>query len=217
MRGYARFVFVTWRSPCQQMQKKAKTATSREAPPFNEAILNPADGEIVCAVRTMPLHEFKLDEHCRTLGLVTYLPVRRCFKIHNFTQKGRLYTYSREVLRPLFPSYLFVKTDLQTLRGLYETRMLQRYLPPVDQARFLDELRVVRKCELVGFEQELEIHEDIREGGKFLITSGIWEGVEGVLERKDDVCKWTVEIEFCQQFITTTIDPSLFKMKPLDA
>ena len=66
------------------------------------------------------------------------------------------------------------------------------------------------------FEQELDIHSDIPKGGHFLITSGIWEGVDGHLVSKDGVDKWTVEIEFCKQFITTIINPTQFKMIPLE-
>ncbi len=184
-------------------------------PPFNEAILKPVGAEIVCAVRTMPLHEFKLEEHCMGQGLVTYLPLRRMLKVHNVTSKGRPYSYSQEVLKPLFPSYLFVKAELPAIRELYDKHKIQRYLPPLNLDSFLDEIRLVRKCEAIGFEQELEVHEDIPEGGRFLITSGAWEGVEGLLTKRDDVFKWTVEIEFCQQFITMTIDPTKFTMKPL--
>ena len=74
----------------------------------------------------------------------------------------------------------------------------------------------MRICETLGFEQELEVHTNITKGGHFLITSGIWEGVEGHLVNKDGVDKWTVEIEFCKQFVTTTIDPTKFTMIPLD-
>lgn len=197
------------------MHRKKKLEHAIAIPPFDEAILRPAADEVVCAVRTKPLHEFKLEEHCRKLGLSTYLPLRRALKFHNVTSKGHAYSYSDEVLRPLFTSYLFLKARLSSLRELYETKMLQKYLPPQDRDRFLEEIRLVRKCELVGFDQELEVHEDIPEGGRFIINSGIWEGVEGRLTRKDGIFKWTVEIDFCQQFITTIIDPTQFSMTPL--
>ena len=175
----------------------------------------PVGEEIVCAVRSMPLHELKLQEHCIREGLVIYLPMRRTLSIHNVTSKGRPYTYTKEVLKPLFPSYMFIKAEMPAIRELYEARMICKYLLPLQQERFLDEIRVVRKCEIVGFEQELEVHDDIPEGGRFLITSGVWEGVEGLLTHRDGVSKWTVEIEFCKQFVTATIDPTKFSMKPL--
>ena len=198
------------------MPQRKKQGSPCELPPFDEAIFTPMGDEIVCAVRTMPLHEFKLEARCREEGLVTYLPLRKTLKFHSITSKGRPYTYSKEVLRPLFPSYLFLKADIATLRSLFESRMIQRYLQAPDQERFLDEIRVVRRCEMVGFEQGLEVHRDIPEGGHFLILSGVWEGVKGCLTRKDGLFKWTVKIEFCQQFVTTQLDPTQFKMMPLD-
>ena len=74
----------------------------------------------------------------------------------------------------------------------------------------------MRIFETLGFEQEIEIHADIPKGGRFLITSGVWEGVEGHLVNKDGVDKWTVEIEFCRRAVTTTINPTLYKMIPLE-
>ena len=73
-------------------------------------------------------------------------------------------------------------------------------------------MKTVRKVELVGFKQELEFHQDIAVGDRFQIQSGVWEGVTGWLTCRDKKFKWTVQIEFVNQMITTTINPSKFKM-----
>ncbi len=197
--------------------EKGKKAPALKVPVFDESILEPVGDEVVRAVCSRPNKEAVFEKYCKENGIVCYLPVRRAVKVHNIVQKGVPYSYSKEVLRPLFTSYVFVKISEAGLSSLHRSNAIVRILPLLySQQQFLNEIRVVRACETVGFQQELEVHEDVLVGKPFLITSGIWEGVRGELVEKDNVCKWTVRIEFCHQFVTTTINPTQFKMIPLD-
>ena len=196
---------------------KAKVHESRiEIPPFDEAILAPTGDEVVRAVRTSPLHEFQFEEYCKSIGLTTYLPLRKALKFHNVTRNGKGYSYSKEVLRPLFASYLFVKVPLPQLRRLFDSKLILQILAVSDMQKFLDEIRTVRKFEVVGFGQPVEIHQEIAVGKRFLINSGIWQGTVGLLTKKDNLFTWTVEIEFCNQFLSTQIDPTEFQMTPYE-
>lgn len=185
-------------------------------PVFNESILQLSGTEVVRPVKTTPCHEFQFRDYCLEKGIVSYLPLRKVWKVHNLNAKGKAYNYSREVLRPMFTSYVFVKTPLEELRSLFETKLITKILPVTDLEAFVEEIKTVRRAELVGFKQELEFHEDIAVGDRFLIQSGVWEGVSGWLTCRDKKFKWTVQIEFVHQLITTTINPSKFKMTRLD-
>ncbi len=197
--------------------EKGKKAPALKVPVFDESILEPVGDEVVRAVCSRPNKEAVFEKYCKENGIVCYLPVRRAVKVHNIVQKGVPYSYSKEVLRPLFTSYVFVKMSESGLPSLHRSNAIVRILPlQYSQQQFLDEIKVVRTCETVGFQQELDVHEDVLVGKPFLITSGIWEGVRGELVEKDNVSKWTVRIEFCRQFVTTTINPTQFKMIPLD-
>ena len=198
------------------MEKGTKPPAHR-VPVFDESILEPVGDEVVRAVCSRPNKEAVFEKYCKEKGIACYLPVRRAVKVHNIVRKGVPYSYSKEVLRPLFTSYVFVKISESGLHSLHRSNAIVRILPlKYDQRQFLDEIRLVRTCETVGFQQELEVHEDVLVGKPFLITSGVWEGVRGELVEKDNVSKWTVRIEFCSQFVTTTINPTQFKMIPLD-
>ena len=197
--------------------EKGKKPPAHKVPAFDESILEPVGDEVVRAVCSRPNKEAVFEQYCKEKGIVCYLPVRRAVKVHNIVRKGVPYSYSKEVLRPLFTSYVFVKISESGLPSLHRSNAIVRILPlQYDQQRFLEEIRVVRTCETVGFQQELEVHEDVLVGKPFLITSGVWEGIRGELVEKDNVSKWTVRIEFCRQFVTTTINPTQFKMIPLD-
>ena len=187
-----------------------------ELPEFDESILKPSGTEVVRPVKTMPLHEFKFRDFCQENGICHYLPLRKIWQVRNQTTKGRTYNYSREVLRPMFTGYVFVKTPLERLKSLFETKLITKIIHVVDLDAFLEEVKTVRKFELVGLEQELEFNADISVGDRFQILSGVWEGVTGWLTCRDKKFKWTVQIEFLNQLITTTINPSKFKMIKLD-
>ena len=188
-----------------------------EYPEFDESILTISGTEVVRPVKTTPLHEFKFRDYCQENGLVSYLPLRRVWRVRNQTStKGKTYSYSKEVLRPMFTGYVFVKIPLERLRGLFETKLVTKILHVADLDAFMEEVKTVRKVELVGFKQELEFNADIAVGDRFQIQSGVWEGVTGLLTSRDKKFKWTVQIEFVNQTVTTTINPSKFKMIKLD-
>ena len=184
----------------------------KDYPEFDESILRLSGTEVVRPVKTTPLHEFKFRDFCLENGIVCYLPLRRVWRVRNVTSNGKNYNYSKEVLRPMFTSYVFVKTPLERLKSLFESKLITKIIHVVDLDAFLEEVKTVRKFELVGLEQELEFHEDISVGDRFQILSGVWEGVTGWLTCRDKKFKWTVQIEFLNQLITTTINPSKFKM-----
>ena len=187
-----------------------------DCPEFDESLLKPSGTEVVLPVQTTPFHEFKFRDLCLENGVSCYLPLRRAWKVHNLNVKGKAYNYSKEVLRPMFTSYVFVKSPLERLRSLFETKLVTRILSVADQPAFLEEVRTVRKVELVGFKQELEFHADIAVGDRFIIRSGVWEGVSGWLACRDGKFKWTVQFEFVNKLVTTVIDPSKFKMEKLE-
>ena len=188
-----------------------------EYPEFDESILTISGTEVVRPVKTTPLHEFKFRDYCKENGLVSYLPLRRVWRVRNQTStKGKTYSYSKEVLRPMFTGYVFVKIPLERLRGLFETKLVTKILHVADLDAFMEEVKTVRQIELVGFKQELEFNADIAVGDRFQIQSGVWEGVTGWLTSRDKKFKWTVQIEFVNQTVTTTINPSKFKMIKLD-
>ncbi len=190
---------------------------SEELPVFDESILRLEGTEVVRPIKTTPLHEFKFRDYCKENGIVSYLPLRKVWQVRNQTStKGKTYSYSREVLRPMFTGYVFVKTPLERLRSLFETKLITKIIHVVDLDAFMEEVRTVRKVELVGLKQELEFNTDIAVGDRFMIQNGVWEGVTGWLTCRDKKFKWTVQIEFVNQTITTTIDPSKYKMIRLD-
>ena len=187
-----------------------------KTPDFDEAILNPQGEEIVRPVYTLPLHEFRLRDYCNANGIVCYLPLRKTARVLKRAYCSTQYRYLKEVLRPMFPSYLFVKLSPDQRTGVFASGSVRRILPVETPVRFLEELRVVRQIEQIALTEPLEFNAGIKEGDHFLIESGPWQGITGWLRKKSQRALWTVEIECVNTLVQATIDPTLYKMSRVE-
>ncbi len=114
----------------------------------------------------------------------------------------------------MFHSYLFAKMNSRQREEIFQSKSITRILQVHDQESFLNELQVVRKLEQIAQTEELEFNCDIKEGDKFLIESGPWQGIYGYLTKKEKRFQWIVEIESIGGLVRATIDPSKYKMSP---
>ena len=185
---------------------------------FDESILAPEGDEIVRTVFTRPLNEGFLREFCERNGIVSYLPLKKVCRIMRRSYKNKSYQYKRLVLRPMFPSYLFVKMRPDQRAKVFQSNAIVRILGEEvrDLDKLLNEIRLVRQIETIAMTEELEFNPEVREGDRFLIESGPWQGVYGWLKKKRKRCLWTVEIECVNSLVQASIDPSLYKMTPVE-
>ena len=185
---------------------------------FGESILAPEGDEIVRTVFTRPLNEGFLREFCERNGIVSYLPLKKVCRIMRRSYKNKSYQYKRLVLRPMFPSYLFVKMRPDQRAKVFQSNAIVRILGEEvrDLDKLLNEIRLVRQIETIAMTEELEFNPEVREGDRFLIESGPWQGVYGWLKKKRKRCLWTVEIECVNSLVQASIDPSLYKMTPVE-
>ena len=181
---------------------------------FDERLLEPSVHEKVLPVYTMPLNEFRVKEYCFKNGIVCYLPLRKVWKVNAYMSHGKPYKNSRVVLRPMFPSYVFVKVSQEQQSLLWSSKTVLRFLETTRLDRLLEDIRAVRACETTGLEKEIEFNVDIKEGDRFSIETGVWEGVSGWLMKKEKKFLWTVELEFVNQIVRTEINPAEYKMHP---
>ena len=185
---------------------------------FDESILSPVDEEIVRVVFTTPLNEGHLRDFCNEHGIVNYLPLRKTFLLKRHVRNGKSYQYQSIVLRPMFPNYIFVKLQPEQRSQIFRSNTVVRILADEDQRsrKLIDEIRVIRRIEEIAKTEELEFNPTIKEGGKFLIESGPWQGVYGWLKKKRKRSLWTVEIECVNSLVQATIDPSQYKMSAVE-
>ena len=175
-------------------------------------MLSPGLGEQVCPVYTISLHESRLYDFCKEHSISCYLPLKKTFRTVSQTHNGKRYRYLREVLRPMFPSYIFAKLNGDQRALLFRSESVVRIIGVDDQEHLLEELQTVRKLEQLGLTQELEFNSSIKEGDKFFIESGPLQGTYGWLKKKGKHFTWSVEIECVGTIVKATIDPTVCTM-----
>ena len=183
---------------------------------FDERLLSVGGDEIVRPIYTMPLHEGRLVKYCRSLDIPFYLPLHKVWKVVNQRHGDRQYQYPKEVMRPMFPSYVFVKMNPDQRSLLYKSNSIAKILAVTDQAHLLEEIQVVRQLESIALTEELDFNASLKEGEKFLIESGPWQGIYGWLVKKEKRYLWTIEIECLNGIVQATIDPSKYKMTKVE-
>ena len=181
---------------------------------FDEALLKPSGDEIVRVIYTMPLNEGRFRLWCVKNGFTCYLPLKKVCRFKRQTHGSKTYNYQSVVLRPMFPSYAFVKTTPDQLTELFRSNCIVRVLGDADfkQEKLISEIRTIQRIETIAMDEQIEFNASVKIGDRFLITSGPWEGIYGWLKDKRKSSLWTVEIECVNSMVQATIDPSKYKM-----
>ncbi len=181
---------------------------------FDKALLELGPDEILRPINTLPLHELRLRQFCVDNGIVCYLPLRKVWKVVRQRHGGREYSYPREVIAPMFKSYLFAKLNSEQRSLIFRSKSVNRILNVGESflESFYGEIRMIRRIELIGIKEPLDFNAEIKEGEKFLIETGPWQGTYGWLVKKEKRFLWTVEIECVGQFVRAEINPSKYKM-----
>ncbi len=183
---------------------------------FNEGICQPADDEIVRVVYTHPNREGRLYDYCQAHGIVCYLPLKRVWKPMAQSHGGKVYQYPKEVLRPMFPNYMFVRMAAEQRTLLFSSNAVIRILRDTEQnqTRLLNEIHIVHQIETIAMTEEVSFNAEVQEGSRFLVESGPWQGIYGWLKKKKKTFVWQVELECVNTIVQATIDPSKCKMTP---
>lgn len=120
-------------------------------------------------------------------GMNVFLPLRKVHKIW----KNRQHKIIEE---PLFPSYIFVKTDREGIYTVIKHSKICSYInfcgkPAVIPDKDIDAIRT-----MLNSQQEITTNE-FYEGDKVLVINGILAGYEGILCEKKGKNKFGIKID----------------------
>jgi transcription antitermination factor NusG len=150
------------------------------------------------AVFTIPQHEQSVVRHLDIRGVESFCPTYETLRVWRNRQRKYL-------LLPLFPSYLFVyiypeqrNRVLQSLGVLQIVGKKREYLPlPFTEIDFLrSSARRLR----------IEPYRELLIGNKVRIKSGLMQGIEGILVRKNDSLRFVLTIELINQHAAIEVD-----------
>jgi transcriptional antiterminator RfaH len=157
-------------------------------------------GRTWTAAHTKPRCEKVVADYCNTRGIPCYLPLKR-----------RAQRYQRrlvETFLPMFPGYLFVQLDSELRTVLLQSHRIVHILAvnePAEQ-QLIDELNALREIEKLQDEQEIEVNPTIVPGALVRICEGPLKGSEGIVEKRNDGIRVTVNIELLGQSASVLID-----------
>lgn len=185
---------------------------------FSDELFDIKEDELVIPVYTIPNNEHRFYDYCQSNGIVSYLPLRKVWKQVRQIHGGKTYNYPKQVLRPMFPNYVFARLNPEQRSQVFRSNVIIRLLPvfPSSLEHLIKEIKTVHQIELINMDEDLEFNAEIKEGDKFVIESGPWQGIQGWLKKKEKKYLWNVEIECVGGLVTATIDPMKYKMMRID-
>ena len=139
-----------------------------------------------------PRCERKLYKGLCEQGIPAYLPL--FFKTTEYSHR----VYKRQV--PMFPGYVFASTCSQgfNIQRINAALLKVRFLPdPLGEA-LLNELRIVRKFEILSKNHKLEIKPDIVKDTPVLIQQGAFKGDYAIVEKRKNAETVIVNIQSVQ-------------------
>jgi transcription antitermination factor NusG len=104
---------------------------------------------------------------------------------------------TRESHVPLFSGYVFSQVDDDQRRAALATNTVARWLPIVDEAALLADLRTIKR--LIDTDQPLAPEARIEPGQQVRVRSGPLRGIEGTVERRHGTQRLVVAVQFLNQ------------------
>ena len=134
-------------------------------------------------------------------GIMHYLPLRR-----------RLQRYQRrnvETWLPMFNGYLFVRLGEGDLEMLTQCHRIIRFfqMTPEREARLLADLQSVRALELAALTSlVVVVNPELAPGCSVMINAGPFRGIRGIVARRKDSTRVTVNVEMLGQSVSAELD-----------
>jgi transcriptional antiterminator RfaH len=104
---------------------------------------------------------------------------------------------TRESYVPLFAGYVFSRVDDDQRRAALATNTIARWLPIVDEAGLVTDLRAIKR--LIDADQPLAPEARIEPGQQVRVRSGPLRGIEGTVVRRQGTQRLVVAVQFLNQ------------------
>jgi len=142
------------------------------------------------AIYVKSRHEFVVSNELQRKGIETFLPATT--KLNQWKDR------KKRVEFPLFPGYLFVSIapEPQEFMRVVKTRGTLRFIslePGYPTPVAPEEIRALKIVMEKG--EQVDIYPHLKQGSRVRVKSGVFQGTEGVLAKKEDQQLLLVNIE----------------------
>lgn len=166
-----------------------------------EAELVPSPGFVWTVAHVRTRCEKMVASFATRHGIMHYLPLRRRVK--------RYQRRNVETWLPMFNGYLFVRLGEGDHELLTQCHRVIRFfqMSPEREARLLADLQSVRMLELAAqASMVVVVSPELAPGRSVLINSGPFRGIRGIVMRRKDATRVTVNVEMLGQSVSAELD-----------
>lgn len=153
-------------------------------------------------VHTKSRNEKALATDLERLGIQHFLPLAHLRRRY----RGRPVT----VAMPLFPSYLFLCGSEEDRYAALMTHRAAAIIDVVNQDGLRAELRHVYRLSVS--DEPVDLYPGLKRGRRCRVTHGSLAGLEGVVQRRRDLCRVYVGVDVLGQSAELEIDASLLEI-----
>ncbi len=152
------------------------------------------------AARTKPRCEKVVSAYCDHHGIACYLPWRRVAKRY---QRRTVVSHL-----PMFSGYVFVQVSWPDKTVLRNSGKIVSILPMDDtlETVLISELRGLQLLEEAADATELVVRSEIVAGETVTVAAGPLQGLTGMVERRHQKTRVTVNIELLGQSVSADLD-----------
>ena len=164
-------------------------------------------GQLWLPAYTKPRCEKAVEEYCGRHGIPCYLPLLRRAK--------RYQRRTVETFLPMFRSYVFVHLSADSRPLLLQSHRIV-HLIEVSAERERDlvrELTDIARLEQLQSATALEVLPELQPGQPIVIVDGPFKGMTGIVDRRRNPTRVTVNIELLGQAVVAEIDVGEIEME----
>ena len=151
-------------------------------------------------VKTNARCEKKISELCERHKIVCYLPLRRSLRRY----KSKTVTF----MVPIFPGYVFAQVEPECKGTIVEFRHSAQVIIPEDTLEdlLIQELNDIQRIVCATSDGKLLVRPEIEMGNPVKITSGVLSGLYGIIVRRNNKTRVTVNVEMIGYSVTVEVD-----------
>lgn len=170
----------------------------------NRVVLASSDNRRWFVLHTKARQEKSLADGLDAAGIENLLPLIRRVRVYGHRK--------RIVSAPLFPSYVFLKGDLDAAYFAVRTSRVARIVEVPDQGRFEHEVGQVLAALAAG--GQLDAFAYLKEGRRARVRSGPFQGIEGLIDERLPRDRLILRVQALGRATGLEIDASL--LEPMD-
>jgi transcription antitermination factor NusG len=151
------------------------------------------------ALYTKPRHEFKAEIEITSLSIENYLPT--------VTRLKQWSDRKKKVTEPLLRGYILIKATEKERINALQTRSVLNCVSFKGKPAAIPQFQIDNLKKMMESDDEFYISEQIKVGTKVRVTSGPFQGVEGIVYNTDNVKMLAITIDLLNRSVSVKLPP----------